>query len=475
MEQEIRYCTSFDGTRIAYATTGDRGKPPLVRVATWLTHLEFEWESPIWRPWLEELGRDFFLVRYDPRGCGLSDWDVKDISFDAWVRDLEEVVGAVGLARFALLGLSQGGPVGIEYSLRHPDRVSQLLLWGAFPVGWIKRGVVSEEEKNALLTLTRQGWGRNSPAYRAILANLFIPDASEEQLRWFDELEKKSMPAENAVRYLTEAGLVDIAGKLSEVSTPTLVMHSREDSLVPHKEGRLLAASIPNARLVTLESRNHIILAKEASWPKALHEIRNFFGIAEGQRGETSLVGEQEEQRRKLAVVMFADMVGYTALTQRDEPLALEMVSELGDMLRPTLVEFGGRKVKTIGDGYLVEFGSALEAVRCALKIQRALRTRNEAGRAPDERIAIRVGIHLGDVEEKAGDILGDAVNIASRLEPLAKPGGICISQQVYDQIRNRGEFSFSRIGRRRLKNVRTPLVVYDVTGQAERDQAAHA
>ena len=248
-------------------------------MATWLTHLEYDWESPIWHPWLTELGRNFFLVRYDPRGCGLSDWNTREISFSAWVRDLEEVVNAVSLDRFALLGLSQGGPVGIEYSRNHLDKVRQLILWGAFSVGWIRRGLVSEEEKNALLTLIRGGWGKKIPAYRAMITNMFFPDASEEQSRWFNELQRKSMSAESAVRYMIEVGNIDIADKLTGISIPTLVMHSRGDSLIPYEEGRFLAASIPNARLVTLESRNHVILEREASWPKAFREIRSFGGI----------------------------------------------------------------------------------------------------------------------------------------------------------------------------------------------------
>jgi pimeloyl-ACP methyl ester carboxylesterase/KaiC/GvpD/RAD55 family RecA-like ATPase len=250
--------------------------------------LEYDWESPIWRPWLNELGQDFFLVRYDPRGCGLSDWNTNEISLEAWVRDLEEVVNAVGLDRFALLGLSQGGPVGIEYSRNHLDKVRQLILWGAFAVGWIRRGKVPEEERSALLALIRGGWGRESPAYRAIITNLFFPDANQEQTRWFNELQRKSMSAESSVRYMTEVGNIDITDRLTEISIPTLVMHARGDSLIPYEEGRLLAASIPNARLVTLESRNHVILEREASWSKAFDEIRNFCGIPEARSSAIS-------------------------------------------------------------------------------------------------------------------------------------------------------------------------------------------
>jgi class 3 adenylate cyclase len=173
---------------------------------------------------------------------------------------------------------------------------------------------------------------------------------------------------------------------------------------------------------------------------------------------------ELKQERRKLAVIMFADMVGYTSLTQKNEPLALQMIKELGILLRPIFLEYAGNQIKTMGDAFLVEFGSALEAARCALKIQQALRSRNEASTTlEDKKIVVRIGIHLGDVEEKGGDILGDAVNIASRLEPLATPEGVCISQQLYDQIRNRDEFSFKRMGKRRLKNVSVPLVVYEL------------
>ena len=402
---------------------------------------------------------------------------------DAWVRDLDEVVNAIGLDNFALLGLSQGGPVGIEYSLRHPSNLTQLILWGAFSVGWLRRGRISDEERSALFTLTREGWGRNSPAYRAIFTNLFIPDANEEQMHWFNELQRKSMSAENAIRYLTEAGGIDIADRLPLVSIPTLVIHAREDSLVQYEEGRFLAASIPRARFVTLESRNHVILKNEASWSRPFHEIREFCGIQETASAAESLVpnsakkskptfrqGAQGE-RRKLAVVMFTDMVGYSALAQKNEPAALRMLNELGLLIRPILHEFAGKEIKTMGDAFLVEFDSALEATRCALRIQQALRGHNKAGTTlRDEKIMIRIGIHLGDVEEKRGDILGDAVNIASRLEPLAKPEGICISQQVYDQIRNRNEFSLRRLGRRHLKNIRSPQVVYEVMRSTERN-----
>ena len=326
MEQEIHFCTAHDGVRIAYAVVGERSNLPLVRVATWLTHLEFDWRSPIWRHWLEGLANDFFLVRYDPRGCGLSDWQANDISFESWVRDLEAVVDAVGLDRFALLGVSQGGAVGIEYTLRHPGRVSQLILYGAYAKGWAKRAKSETEEREALVTLTKQGWGRDNPAYRQIFTTLFVPDATIGQMRWFNDLQRKSMSAENAMKFQIEAGKLDVVDKLSRVSVPTLVLHARNDALVPYEAGRLLAASIPNARFVTLEGRNHILLETESAWPRFLHEVHNFVGISpvealppknKGSDSETSSRKAGAGNSRRLSAIMFLDIVSFTEWSRR--------------------------------------------------------------------------------------------------------------------------------------------------------------
>ena len=208
-EQEIRFCTASDGVRIAYATIGEG--PPLVKAANWLSHLEFDWRSPVWRHWLDELSRDHLFVRYDERGCGLSDRSVEDFSFEAWVRDLESVVDDLALERFTLLGISQGGPVAIAYAALHPERVSRLILYGTYAQGWAKRGLGETEECKAILTLMREGWGRDNPAYRQIFTTSFIPDGSEEQIRWFDELMRVSTSGENAARFWTEFGNIDVA------------------------------------------------------------------------------------------------------------------------------------------------------------------------------------------------------------------------------------------------------------------------
>lgn len=188
MRQNNRFCQTSDGVRIAWASMGQG--PPLVKAANWLSHLDFDLESPVWSHWLRELSRDHTLIRYDERGCGLSDWDVDEFSVDAWVRDLEAVVEAAGLDRFALLGISQGGPVAIAYAVKHPERVSHLILYGTYGRGWAKRGVDPDalEEQEALMTLTRVGWGRDTPTYRQVFAELFMPDADDAQFDWFNEL-----------------------------------------------------------------------------------------------------------------------------------------------------------------------------------------------------------------------------------------------------------------------------------------------
>ncbi len=274
-QQEIHFCTAPDGVRIAYAVAGQG--PPLVKAANWLNHLEYDWQSPVWSHLLHALAAEHRLVRYDERGNGLSDWDVDDISFDAFVRDLETVVDAAGLERFALFGVSQGCAVSVAYMIRNPERISHLVLYGGFARGRYKRGSLQEiEQANALITLMRQGWGRDSPAFRHIFTSLFIPGGTTEQMKWFDDLQRTTATAENAVRIREAMISVDISDLLPRVTVPTLVMHCRSDAVVPFEEGRRLAAGIPGARFVALEGQNHLILEDDPAWGRFLEEINAF-------------------------------------------------------------------------------------------------------------------------------------------------------------------------------------------------------
>jgi pimeloyl-ACP methyl ester carboxylesterase/DNA-binding CsgD family transcriptional regulator len=274
--QRIHFCVTPDGARIAFATSGTG--PPLVKVSNWLTHLEFDWQSPVWHHWLKELGADHTLVRYDQRGCGLSDWAVDDLSSDHWLQDLETVVDAAGLQRFPLFAMSQGGPLAVRYAARHPDRVSALILLGTFTRGRLLRARTQEqrEEFETVTTLMRIGWGRDNPAFRQIFTSLFIPGGTPEQVRWFNDLMRVSTSPENAVRFRRVNSILDVREVARSLHVPALVLHARDDAITPFEEGRLLAALIPGAQFVPLDGRNHVLLKDEPAWQQFLIAVRDF-------------------------------------------------------------------------------------------------------------------------------------------------------------------------------------------------------
>jgi pimeloyl-ACP methyl ester carboxylesterase/DNA-binding winged helix-turn-helix (wHTH) protein len=274
-QQEVHFCTASDGVRIAYALAGSG--PPLVKTANWLNHLEYDWESPVWSHLLHALAAEHRLIRYDERGNGLSDWNVNDISFEAFVRDLETVVDAAGLDRFSLLGVSQGCPVSIAYAVRNPGRVSHLVLYGGYARGWRRRGNPVEIEKaDAVQTLMRHGWGQENPEFRQIFTTRFMPSGTPEQMRWFNDLQRMTTSPDNAARIRRANENIDVTELLPQIRIPTLVLHCRNDAAQPHEEGRILAAGIPGARFVTLEGHNHLILESDPCWARFLDEIRVF-------------------------------------------------------------------------------------------------------------------------------------------------------------------------------------------------------
>jgi pimeloyl-ACP methyl ester carboxylesterase len=275
LQQEIHFCMASDGARIAYAEVGQG--PPLVKAANWLNHLEYDWQSPIWSHLLQELAAEHRLVRHDARGNGLSDWDLEDISFDAFVRDLESVIEATGLEKFALLGISQGCAISIAYAVRNPERVSRLVLYGGFARGRRRRGTAEGiAQSDALITLMRQGWGQENPAFRQIFTSLFIPGATVEQAQWFNDLQRISASPANAVRLRRVIDDIDISDLLPRVNVPTLVLHCRDDAVQPFDEGRRLAAGIRAARFVALEGRNHLILEGDPGWHRFISEVKAF-------------------------------------------------------------------------------------------------------------------------------------------------------------------------------------------------------
>lgn len=273
--QTIQFCTAEDSVRIAHATIGDGY--PLVKAANWLSHLELDWDAPIWSPLFRQLAHDHRFIRYDERGNGLSDWDVSAISMEAFVTDLETVVEANHLDRFALLGISQGAAVCIEYAARHPERVSHLILFGGYPAGW--RIDATEEvirEREAVMTLTETGWGQDNPAYRQIFSSTFMPSATAEELEWFNEFQRNTASPENAVRFLSAFGDIDVRHRLPHIQVPTLVIHSLGDRRIPVTTGRDIAVTIPDAEFLGLESDGHLLLGREPASRVFVEAVNEF-------------------------------------------------------------------------------------------------------------------------------------------------------------------------------------------------------
>jgi len=275
--QKVLYCKAKDGTRLAYSVTGEG--PAIIKTANWLNHIQYDWDSPLWRHWIDELTRARSLIRYDERGNGLSDWDTPDLSFDAFVQDLECVADCTKFAQFDLLAISQGAAVAVAYAVRHPERVRRLIICNGYAAGWAVRSDSAEvSRREAMLTLTEVGWGADNPAYRQLFTSHYVPDATPKQIGWFNEMQRLSASPENAVRLQRVLSLIDVRELLPRVQTPTLVFHSRSDQAVPFSQGAELAAGIPNAQFVPLESRNHILLADEPAWETFTNGVRRFLG-----------------------------------------------------------------------------------------------------------------------------------------------------------------------------------------------------
>jgi len=268
----VRFCRSTDGARIAYAAHGDG--PPLVVSTCWLSHLQFDRQSPVWKHWIDDLGSFTHLVRYDERGFGLSDWDVDDFSFEHRIADLEAVVDAAGLDRFALLGMAQGGQVAIMYALRHPERVTRLILNSAYPTMIVGEDGLAMEK--AFVELIRVGWARPESEFRRVFTSLMIPGATAEQMAWLDDLQRVATSTENAIAFREARYGIDVRDVLPDLDLPTLVIQGKDERVNPFEGSRELATLIPGAQLTALDTANHILLADEPAWPVFVSEVRKF-------------------------------------------------------------------------------------------------------------------------------------------------------------------------------------------------------
>ena len=314
LRQRVHYVTATDGTRLAWAESGSG--PVLVKAANWLTHLEYEWESPVWRHWIQFVSAHCRFVRSDERGCGMSDWQGGPLSLDQWFADLGSVIEAARPdAPVTLLGISQGAATCIRYALGHPERVGRMILYGGFARGWKRRGSpATQREYEAMVDLMRLAWGKDNPTFRQVFTSRFIPGASLEQLQWFNDLCLKTTSGDIAATLQENRAMVDVAAELGGVTTPTLVLHARGDAVIPLSEGRLLASGIPGAEFVELDSRNHILLEHEPAWERFREAVLAFV-----QPGETTrdMVFAALSARERQVLALMADGLSNTGIAER--------------------------------------------------------------------------------------------------------------------------------------------------------------
>jgi pimeloyl-ACP methyl ester carboxylesterase/DNA-binding CsgD family transcriptional regulator len=335
--QRIRYLRTSDGVRLAWAESGVGTGPVLVKAANWLSHLEYDLESPVWRHWIRFFSEHFRFVRFDERGCGMTDWNVGGLSLERWVGDLEAVVEAAGAPEpFAMLGISQGAAACIAYAVDHPERVSHLVLYGGYARGVARRGDPERERMyRAIIELVRLGWGTANPAFRQVFTSRFIPDGTDEQVCWFNELCRKTTSPEIAAELLEARALVDVTELLGRLRTPTLVVHSRDDAVVPIAEGRLLAAEIPEAQFVELDSKNHVLLEHEPAWGRFREAVLEFVGLEGGERGEDPAFAALSPREREV-LGLIAEGLGNSQIAERlsiSEKTVRNHVSNLFDKL----------------------------------------------------------------------------------------------------------------------------------------------
>jgi pimeloyl-ACP methyl ester carboxylesterase/DNA-binding CsgD family transcriptional regulator len=313
--QRVRYLRTQDGVQLAWADVGTG--PVLVKAANWLTHLEYDWESPVWRHWIQFLAGHFRFVRYDERGCGMTDWDVADLTPARWPEDLGAVVDQASPdAPVALLGISQGAAACIAYAVRHPERVSRMILYGGYARGVAKREDEGHERLySAIIEIVRQGWGTRNPSFRQVFTSRFIPGGTDEQLGWFNELCRKTTSPAVAADLLAVRAHIQIDDLLPQVTTPTLVMHARRDAVTPISEGRRLAAGIPGAQFVELDSPNHVLLDREPAWDRFCEATLDFLGVAPDPAADSAFVALSPREREVLSLV--TEGLGNAAIADR--------------------------------------------------------------------------------------------------------------------------------------------------------------
>jgi class 3 adenylate cyclase/pimeloyl-ACP methyl ester carboxylesterase len=452
VEQDIRFCKTPDGVRIAYATSG-KGDPPLVRVLGWFTHLEYEWENPLWRTSIDLWSENHLVVRYDGRCMGLSDRGVRTLGMETAVTDLETVIDAVGLDKVALMGLSAGGPAAIMYALRYPDRVSHLILYGTFV-----RLPRTVEERKMMLEMVRFGWDSDVSAHRQFFTSLFMPDnPGADDIKAFNDIQRLSATADDVVAWLSSTpDDFDLRDVLPQVRTPTLVVHRRGDAIVPFELGREIAAGIPGARFQPVDGSNHWFLPSEAAGRTVINAMLDFVGTT------IESASTSAQAPSGLVTILFTDMVGSTDLTQRvGDDKAQEALRRHNAVVRQALKEHDGSEIKHTGDGIMASFDTVVPAIQCAVSVQQRLADHRRNAEHPE----VRIGISAGEPVTEHNDLFGSAVQLAARACARADVNGIFVSATVREhcgdaaiELVERGPFE--------LKGFGEPVPLFEVTWQ---------
>src|SRR5215467_1265170 len=333
--QRIRYVRTEDQVQLAWAEAGTG--PVLIKPANWLTHLEYEWESPVWRHWIRFFSERFRYIRYDERGCGMTDRNTGDLSLERWLADVEDIVAAADLREpFAMLGISQGAAICAAYAVKHPERVSKLVLYGGYARGPFRRGDPDRASfYQAMIDLVRLEWGSDNPTFRQVFTSRFIPEGTDEQIGWFNELCRKTLTAEFAARLLESRATLEVTALLGKVRTPTLVLHARDDSVSPIAEGHILAAGIPGAQFIELDSKNHILLESEPAWERFCDETLEFLGLKGQSRGEDPAFASLSPREREV-LALITEGFGNAQIAERlsiSEKTVRNHVSNLFDKL----------------------------------------------------------------------------------------------------------------------------------------------
>jgi len=428
--------------------------------APWVSHLELNWENPFYRSFFEKLAAQHTLVLYDKHGCGLSDRDRTDFSLEKELQYLETVIDHLKLQNFALFGFSQGGPIALAYAAKHPQRVSHLILYDTYARG---DDITTDEMKTSLISLVKAHWGVGSKT----LADLFLPGADSDAVDAFTKFQRDASTAEVAARLLELIYEVDVTDLLPKITTPTVVMHRKGDRVMPFRLGRELAAIIPNVRFIPLEGKIHPPHLGDSD--AVLRVIAEFLGDETDHAPEAPAEKTVVRQglKRKLAAILSADVKGYSRLMEDDEEATIRTLTEYREVMATLIDRHQGRLVDSTGDNLMAEFASVVDAVKCALEIQEALKTKN--AKLPENRkMEFRIGVNLGDVVEEGDRIYGDGVNIAARIESLAEAGGICISGTVYDQVENKLSLEYDYQGEQSVKNISKPVRVYRIKMETE-------